>query len=73
MRAALIVMCSISLLGCAMTPQQKKITGIVAAVLIAGAIAAEKSDRGDSVNGQPAGEIGKAAMPCHHQPDGSCR
>jgi hypothetical protein len=53
-----------------MTPAQKKWTGIAAGILIIGAVAAHKSDSGNLVNG---GAITVPFLPCHPQPDGTCR
>jgi hypothetical protein len=74
MRQFINVTClSLLLAGCAMTPQQKKWTGIVAGVLVVGAIAANKADRGDDSPTAGAAVFGKPGIPCHPQPDGSCR
>lgn len=68
----LIILMSMTLAACGMTPVQKKWAGIAAGVLVVGAIAAHKADNGDS--SAAAGPVfGKPAMPCHPQPDGSCR
>lgn len=67
-----VLMLALALTGCAMTPEQKKWTGIVAGVLVVGAIAAHQSDSGDTpaANG---GAISDPSAPCVIQPDGSCR
>lgn len=62
---------AIALSACAMTPTQKRWTGIAAGVLIVGAVAAHQADSGKpAANG---GAIGKPSLPCHPQPDGTCR
>lgn len=56
---------ALTMSACTMTPTQKRLTGIVAGVLVVGAIAAERADNGEmqsrvptpSVNCQPNPEL----------------
>jgi hypothetical protein len=64
----------ITLAGCATwTPTQKKWAGVAAGVLVVGAIAAHKADHGGDNTAANGGELVKPGVPCHMQPDGSCR
>ena len=57
--------------ACAMTPTQKKWTGIAAGVLIVGAVAAREADSGNPEAGGFA--ITAPSKPCTVQPNGTCR
>jgi hypothetical protein len=63
----LTALCVLLLAGCAMTPTQKKVAVGVGAALVIGAAAAHGSSNGGIAVRQPSG------LPCHQQPDGSCR
>jgi hypothetical protein len=60
--------------GCAdLTPAQKHWAEAGAAVLAVGAIAAYKADHGGNSTAASGGELTKPGVPCHMQPDGTCR
>lgn len=66
MKVVAILACAL-LTGCAsMTPTQKKVAAVVGGALVIGVVAAHGSGGPTSVR-EPAG------LPCHRQPDGSCR
>jgi hypothetical protein len=58
---------ALTLSACGLTPQQK--VGVIAGLLIVGAIAAHGQDHGKPV----AGAVSSPSVPCRPQPDGSCR
>jgi hypothetical protein len=62
------VLCVLLLSGCAsMTPTQKRVAAVVGTVVIVGAVAAHGSSNDGIAVREPGG------LPCHTQPDGSCR
>lgn len=71
MRSLMIVLSLVLVAGCSLTPTQKKWAGFAAGVLVVGAIAAHDADNGKDPTAS-AGQFGKP-LPCHPQPDGSCR
>lgn len=66
---ALIVSLMVLLVGCSLTPVQKKWAGFAAGVLIVGAIAANDSSDEIVAYDQAIGGVPS----CSPQPDGSCR
>lgn len=70
MRKILVIVLAVLASACAMTPTQKKWTGIAAGVLIVGAIAAHSADSGKPDAGLA---ISNPTLPCHPQPNGTCR
>ena len=70
MKLATLVALSLAISGCAMTPTQKHVAGLVTGALIVGAIAAHDADNGKPSSGLA---VQNPATPCVVQPDGSCR
>jgi hypothetical protein len=68
-KLALIPLALGSLSACGLTPTQQKWAGVAASVLVVGAIAAHREDSGKPVNAA----VMDSTLPCHPQPDGSCR
>lgn len=68
MRIAIII-AILGLSACSMTPTQKKWAGFAAGVLAVGAIAAHDAGSGKPLTNASVG----GGLPCHPQPDGSCR
>lgn len=63
----LVLIALLALAGCGLTPAQR--FGVVASVLVVGAIAAHQHDHGNGAGRA----LDDPALPCTPQPDGSCR
>lgn len=55
MSKAIMILLALTLGGCAMSPAQKKWTGIAAGVLVVGAIAAHRADSGAPIEPEKKG------------------